>query len=185
MDSFEINKILGAFLGVIAFVVALGIFSEALFDQEEPKKPGFSVAAASPNAGGGEGSSQQAVAEEDPPVEKVLASADAVKGENVFKACAACHNIDKDGPNRVGPNLYGIVGGPKVHKSDFNYSKGMQDAAAKGPWDYKALYEFLKNPKGYVPGTAMAFPGLRKAKDRADVIAYLRSKSDNPPPLPK
>ena len=181
MDSFEINKILGAVLGVLVFVVGLGIVTEVLFEHEKPEKPGFAVEVASEAASAG----QAAAVEEDPPVATVLAAADPVKGESVFKACAACHTADKGGPNRVGPNLYGVVGGPKTHKDDFNYSKAMKDAAAKGPWDYQALYEYLKNPKAYIPGNAMAYAGLRKPKDRADVIAYLRSKSDSPPPLPK
>jgi cytochrome c len=182
MDSFEINKILGAILGVLTFVVGLGILAEVIFEPEKPEKPGFAVEVASaPEAG----NKQAAAVEEDPPVAGLLATADPTKGETVFKQCAACHTIDKGTPNRVGPNLYGVVGGPKTHKDDFNYSKAMKDAAAKGPWDYEALYIYLKNPKAYVPGTAMAFAGLRKPKDRADVIAYLRSKSDNPPPLPK
>lgn len=182
MDSFEINKILGAVLAVITFVVGLGILAEVIFEQDAPEKPGFAVeVAAAPEAGG----TQAAAVEEDPPVATLLALADPAKGESIFRACAACHTVDKDGPNRVGPNLYGLIGGPKVHKGDFNYSKAMQEAAAKGPWDYDALYVYLKNPKAYVPGTAMAYAGLKKPKDRADLIAYLRSKSDSPPPLPK
>lgn len=180
MDSFEINKILGALLAVLTFVVGLGIFAELLFEPADLEKPGFSVAVAPAEEAG----RQQAAVEEDPPVAAVLASADAAKGEAVFRACVACHTIDKDGPNRVGPNLYGIPGGPKTHRPDFNYSKAMQEAAAKGPWDYEALYHYLKNPKAYVPGTNMAYAGLKKPKDRADLIAYLRSKSDSPPPLP-
>jgi cytochrome c len=182
MDSFEINKILGALLAVLTFIVGLGIIAEVIFEQEAPEKPGFAVEVAASNEGSG---GQAAVEEKDPPVESLLASADSAKGETLFRACVACHTIDKGGPNRVGPNLYGVVGGEKTHKEDFNYSKAMKDAAAKGPWDYAALYEYLKNPKAYIPGNAMAYAGLRKPKDRADLIAYLRSKSDNPPPLPK
>jgi cytochrome c len=168
-------------LGVLTFVVALGIISELFFDAEKPEKPGFSVeVAAAPEAGGA-----PAPVEEDPPVAAVMASADAAKGENVFKACLACHTVDKGGANKVGPNLYGVLGGPKAHRSDFSYSKAMKEAVAKGPWDYQALYEYLKNPKAYIPGNAMAYAGLRKPKDRADLIAYLRSKSDSPLPLPK
>ena len=180
MDSFEINKILGAVLGVLTFVVALGIVSELIFDQEAPEKPGFAVeVAAAPEAG------KPAVVEQDPPVESLLASADPAKGESVFKNCAACHTADKGGKNGTGPNLYGVVGGPKTHKDDFTYSAAMKEAAGKGPWTYQALYEYLKSPKAYIPGNTMAFAGLRKPKERADLIAYLRSKSDSPVPLPK
>ncbi|MES2905540.1 MAG: cytochrome c family protein [Pseudomonadota bacterium] len=180
MDSFELNKILGALLGVLVFVVGLGILSEVLFEQEALEKAGFSVEVPEASSAGG-----PAVAvEEDPPVASLMASADAAKGEQLFRACAACHTIDKGGPNRVGPNLYGVLGGPKTHQKDFNYSKAMQEAATKGPWDYDAIYHFVKKPTGYVPGTAMAYAGLKKPKDRADLIAYLRAQSDSPAPLP-
>lgn len=182
MDSFEINKILGALLAVLVFVVGLGILSEELFHQEAPEKPGYAVEVASTDTGGSLG---QEAAQQDPPVTAVLASADAAKGEAVFRACAACHTADKGGQNRIGPNLYGIVGGPKAHRSDFTYSEAMKKAATKGPWDYDALYAFIKNPRGYVPGTLMAYAGLKKPQDRANLIAYLRSLSDNPPPLPE
>lgn len=181
MDSFEINKILGALLGVLTFVVGLGILSEVLFEPEKPEKPGYAVEVAEENK---EASGPAAAAVQDPPVESLLAAADPAKGENLFRACAACHTADKGGANRVGPNLYGVLGGPKAHRSDFNYSAAMKEAAGKGPWDYAALYAFIKNPRDYVPGTLMAFPGLKKPKDRADVIAYLRKMSDSPPALP-
>ena len=180
MNSFEINKIMGALLGVLTFVVALGILSEVVFEQEAPEKPGFKVEVPEEAAGGG--ATAEVVA--DPPIANLLASADVAKGENIFKVCGACHTVEKGGPNKIGPNLYGIVGGPKVHKADFNYSAAMKEAAAKGPWDYDALYVYLKSPRAYVPGTLMAYAGLKKPTDRANLIAYLRSMSDAPPALP-
>ncbi len=180
MNSFEINKIMGALLGVLTFVVALGILSEVVFEQEAPEKPGFKVDVPEEAAAGG----ATAEAVQDPPIATLLASADVAKGENIFKACTLCHTIEKGGPNKVGPNLYGVVGGPKVHKADFNYSAAMKEAAAKGPWDYDALYVYLKSPRAYVPGTLMAYAGLKKPTDRANLIAYLRSMSDAPPALP-
>ena len=99
------------------------------------------------------------------------------------RICAACHSFNEGGRNAVGPNLYGVVGGPHAHREDFNYSAGMKGLHDK-TWDYEALNAFLNKPAAAVPGTRMAFAGLNQAKQRADVIAYLRSLSANPVPLP-
>jgi len=113
----------------------------------------------------------------------MIASADPVKGAEISKRCMTCHSFDKDGPNRVGPNLWGVVEGPTAHKADFPYS-----AAIKGlnkTWTYAELDRFLSDPKAYAPGTKMSFAGLKKAEERAALLAWLRTMSDNPAPLPK
>ena len=112
----------------------------------------------------------------------LLASADAGDGEKVFRKCKSCHTVDQGGANRVGPNLWEIVGAAKAAVDGFRYSGALADMG--GEWTYENLDAFLADPKGYVPGTKMSFAGLRKAKDRAAVIAYMRSNADNPPPLP-
>ncbi|MEQ9126312.1 MAG: c-type cytochrome, partial [Alphaproteobacteria bacterium] len=116
------------------------------------------------------------------PIEGLLAAADPADGEKVFKKCQACHTDEKGGANKVGPNLYGIVGNDVATHDGFSYSGAL--LGVPGNWTYEALNEFLYNPKVHVPGTKMAFAGLRKAEDRAAIIALLRSLDDSPEPLP-
>jgi cytochrome c len=113
----------------------------------------------------------------------LLASADISKGENSAKKCAACHTFGKGEPNRVGPNLYGVVGRERASHAGFNYSAAMK--GKPGKWTLEDLNAFLSNPRGFVPGTSMSFVGLPRGSERADVIAYLNSKSDSPAALPK
>jgi cytochrome c len=113
----------------------------------------------------------------------LLAAADPAQGQTVAKKCAACHNFEKGGPNKVGPNLWDIVGAKHAHKDDYSYSKAMSDMADK-EWNYTELDAFLAAPKTYLPGTKMTFVGLKKPEERAALIAYLRSLSDSPKPLP-
>jgi cytochrome c len=113
----------------------------------------------------------------------LLAAADPAQGQTVAKKCAACHNFEKGGPNKVGPNLWDIVGAKHAHKGDYSYSDAIKGMADK-EWSYAELDAFLTAPKAYAPGTKMTFPGIKKPEDRAAVIAYLRSLSDSPKPLP-
>ena len=105
------------------------------------------------------------------------------RGENSAKKCAACHTFGKGEPNRVGPNLYGVVGRPKGTEGGFDYSAALK--AKGGKWTVEDLNAFIANPKGFVPGTKMTFTGVPRGSERADVIAFLNSKSDSPAPLPK
>jgi cytochrome c len=178
MDSFELNKVLGAVLGTCLALLSLNIGANALFSPHTPEKPGYEIAVQEHEAGG---KAVQAPAEEPLPVR--LASADVARGENSVKKCAACHTFDKGGPNRVGPNLWGVVGRPKHSEAGFNYSAAMK--GQQGNWTPEDLDVYLTNPRGVVPGTNMTFAGLPRGKERADVIAYLNSKADNPAPLPK
>ncbi|MCU0837907.1 MAG: cytochrome c family protein [Rhodospirillales bacterium] len=115
----------------------------------------------------------------------LLAQADPAKGEKVFGKCKACHGVEEGGANKVGPNLWGVVGGPKAHMKDFTYSATLADMGAKGgKWGYEELNQFLISPKDYVAGTKMSFAGLKSAEDRANVIAFMRANTPNPPPLP-
>ena len=178
MDSFEINKILGAFLFTCLCLLSLNIAAEAVFHPVKPAKPGFDVAVTEqPSAGG------PAKAEPDEPIAQRLASADVGKGENAAKKCAACHTFGKGEPDRVGPNLSGVVGRPKGSEGNFAYSPAMKGKG--GNWSVEDLDTFLHAPAKFVPGTKMSFAGLPRGTERADVIAYLNSKSDNPQPLPK
>jgi len=177
MDSFELNKILGAVLGTCLFLLALNIGASAVFTPQKPAKAGFEVAVQEHKPG-----EPQAPAAADEPIEKLLASATVDRGENSAKKCAACHTFGKGEPNRIGPNLYGVVGRPKASGA-FDYSAALKSKG--GNWTVEDLNAFLANPKGFVPGTKMTFAGVSRGSERADVIAFLNSKSDSPQPLPK
>jgi cytochrome c len=180
MDSFELNKVLGALLGTCLVLLALNIAANAVFAPHAPTKPGYEVAVQEEPAGGAAGG-QQAPADEPLPVR--LASADVARGETSAKKCVACHTFEKGEPNRVGPNLWGVVGRQKASEAGFNYSAAMK--AQKGNWTLEDLDKYLTNPRGAVPGTNMTFAGLPRGKERADLLAYLNGKADNPAPLPK
>ncbi len=181
MDSFELNKVLGALLGTVFILFSVNLVADAIFAAPAPEKPGYVIQAA-------EGGETQAPAEEKAvPIATLLQNADADKGQGIFKRCQACHNGEKGGPNKVGPNLWGVVGRPVASHEGFSYSAAMKDFSNGGTehWTYENLNHFLTDPKAFVPGTAMSFAGLKKDSDRADVIAFLRTLADNPEPLPE
>jgi cytochrome c len=179
MDSFELNKILGAVLGTCLVLLSLNIAANAIFAPHKPAKPGYDIAVQEAAPAGKPGT--PAAPEE--PIAKLLASADMGRGETSAKKCVACHTFGKGEPNRVGPNLWGIVGRDKASVAGFNYSAAMK--AQKGNWTIDDLNAYLKNPKAMVPGTNMNFAGIPRATERADLLTFLNSKADNPAPLPK
>jgi cytochrome c len=180
MDSFEFNKVAGALLATCLALLALNITAEAIFAPLHPAKPGFEIEVKPEAQAGGAAAEEKAAPEE--PIEKLLASSSAERGEAATKACASCHNFKKGGPNGIGPNLYGVVGRPKGAEPGFNYSDAMK--AKGGEWTVDDLSKFLTSPKNFAPGTKMTFAGFNKGGQRADVIAYLNSLADSPKPLP-
>ena len=115
----------------------------------------------------------------------MIGSQDVAAGEKVAKKCKACHTFDEGGKNKAGPPLWNIVNRPVAAVEDFKYSQAMKDYADGGTaWTYAELDAFLAAPKKHVPKTKMAFSGLRKDADRAAMLAYLRSLSSDPAPLP-
>lgn len=177
MDSFELNKIAGAVLATLTLTLGLGIVSEILFTSEAPAKPGFDIAV---QEGGAAGAAPAKAAEV--PIEQLFAAASIEKGMASAKKCAACHNFQEGAGAKVGPDLYGIVGRPVASVSGFGYSAALK--AKGGDWTPQLLNTFLTNPKAAVPGTAMAFAGIGKETERADLIAYLNSLAHEPKPLP-
>ena len=182
MDSWEWNKIAGAILGTLVFVLVVKFAAEAIFETKTPAKPGFAVqgvqeektAAAAPTA---------APAEEAlPDFGTVLPAADMAAGKEISSRCEQCHDLTKGGPNKIGPNLWGLVGRARATHPGFDYSSAM--AGNHDTWDYAKLFRFLNSPQTAVPGTKMSFAGLRSEQDRVNLLAYLRTQSDSPAPIP-
>lgn len=176
--SLEGNKLVAAIL--VAGIVGAGssVFAHILYAPHHLEEPVFVIEAA---ASGGEAA--PAATEEAKPIGVLLASASADNGAKIAKKCGACHSFDKGGPNKVGPNLWGVVGRPIAEHEGFSYSAALGEKKGQS-WDYDHLDHFITSPKDYAPGTKMTFAGLSKGAERADVIAYLRTLSNSPAPLP-
>ncbi|ACI94537.1 putative cytochrome c -like protein [Afipia carboxidovorans OM5] len=168
MDSFELNKIMGAILGTCLVLLVTNFAAQAIFAPQKPEKPGFEIAVKEDASGGAEATKAAEV-----PIEQLLANASVEKGQAASKKCAACHTFDKGGPNKVGPNLFGVIDEPKGEGRGFNFSAAMK--AKGGSWTIEDLNQFIKSPKGFVPGTAMGFAGISKDSERADLIAYMKT----------
>jgi cytochrome c len=177
MDSFEINKILGALLGTCLVLVATHIASGAIFTQEAPAKPGYDIVVKE------EAPQGAAAAPAEVPIANLLAAATPDRGAQTARQCQACHNFQEGQGAKVGPDLYAVVGRPIASAPGFNYSAALK--AKGGTWTFDALNTWLTKPSAFAPGTAMTFAGLSNEKQRADVIAYLNTLAANPLPLPK
>ncbi|MCD8562896.1 MAG: cytochrome c family protein [Alphaproteobacteria bacterium] len=178
MSNMEFNKIFAAIL--VAGIVAMlsGFIAENVISAKEISEDAVKIEGSEGGAAAG-GPAKPAGPE---PILELIATADVAKGEKIAKICGACHTFDPGGPAGVGPNLYGIIGNKKAHMAGFAYSDGM--VAKGGHWDYAALNHFLWKPKAYIDGTKMTFVGLKKPQERADLIAWLRTKAGSPPALP-
>lgn len=180
MDSFEWNKVFGALLATALLILAINIGVDQVMKPHHSDKYGIALPAGS-DAPSGEAAGPK---EDDTPPDwgTLLASADMALGDKAHKKCVQCHTFDKGGKNGIGPNLWDIVGQKHARTDGFAYSNAIKSKAE--PWTYDELYAFIKKPSAYAPGTKMAFAGISRVQDRANLIAWMRTMSDNPVPLP-
>lgn len=181
MDSFEANKIFGALLGTVFVLFGGSLLAENIFHSAAPEQPGYVIEAPEPGEGG---AAVEVVAV---PIAALLQSADAEAGSTVFRRCQSCHSNEDGAPAGVGPHLWGVVDRVIAEDPGFSYSAAMEafSEGATVHWDYEHLNAFLINPRQHVPGTSMGFAGISNDSDRANLIAYLRTLSNDPSPLPE
>lgn len=176
MASF--NTIAGCVLASALFAMVVGKVSNAVVHPHKLDKPVLAVSDDAPTQ-----TAAAPAAADIPPIGPKLAGANVDAGKALFqKQCFSCHTVDKGGANKVGPNLWGVVNRPKASHACFGYSSAL--SAKGGDWSYEDIDHMIFKPNAYVRGTKMAFAGLPKEQDRADVIAYLRTMADTPAPLP-
>jgi len=163
------NKIMGACLGTAFVILVVQQVSGMVYHTKQPEKMGYFVDAPEESAGG----------EAAPlPIDwgTVLPAADLAAGEAAFARCQACHTANTGGADGIGPNLFGVIGGPAMHRAGFAYSDAMAKHKAEAPtWGYDEIDHFLTAPGRYIPGTKMSFAGIRDEKTRINLIAWLRS----------
>ena len=178
MASF--NTMAGCFLASALFAMVVGKVSNALVHPHKLDKPAIAVVDAAPASA----SAAAPAASDLPPIGPKLKDANVEKGKALFaQQCITCHTIDKGGANKVGPNQWDILGRKKASHEGFSYSSALQGKG--GEWTYEDLNHMIFKPQAYVRGTKMAYAGMAKEQDRADLIAYLRTMHDEPlPPLP-
>ena len=180
MKHYRLNQIAMAVLGALLLIFGTRTLIDIAFEEHEPEKPGMEVAGAKH----GEKPSEKPAAAAGSELPALLAKGDAAKGDTDAAICKACHAFEKDKPSPVGPNLHNVVGRKIASVEGFNYSPALK-AHAGETWTYEHLDAMVHKPADFAPGTLMAFPGLPDAQQRADVILFLRTKTDNPPPLPE
>ena len=173
--GFEINKLVAAILVTVLIVFGIGEISDIIFKVNKTGVIAYKVEEPA-------GSSNETKAESSVEISSLLSLGDVTHGEKVFKKCAACHSINKDGKNKIGPKLYNVVGKATGATSDYKYSKAL--ISYSKTWTFEELNGFLIKPAKWIKGNKMGFAGLKNDKDRASVILYLNQNSDNPQPLP-
>lgn len=173
MNGFELNKIFASLLiallvGMIGSLIGHGLISPHFLEKTI-------LTIDVPTDQGATGSTEKPL----DPVTPMLASANIDNGKSIFqKRCTQCHVAEKGGANKIGPNLWSVIGAKVAHLADYTYSKAFKEKG--GEWNFEDLNKYLYNPQKHIKGTKMSFPGLQKPQERADVIAYIRTQSDQP-----
>lgn len=178
--SLEFNKALAAVLTAGIIASGAGVFSRIIYHPDIPEERAYPIDMAAIEQAGEEAAEEQ---EEAMALSEVLAMADVGSGETAARKCASCHTFQQGEPDRIGPNLYNVLGRDIAGLPDFDYSAALADM--EGTWDYENLDDFIADPRGWAPGTKMTFAGIGRQQERADLLVYLRSLSENPPPLPE
>ena len=178
LDSFEFNKIAAAVIAGLLLYVTVDIVAESLFHVEELEKSAYVVEGLEAT----EATTVEVVVDEGPSLSELMVTASADRGARVFRRCQACHTDASGAAHKVGPNLWGIMGAGRGAIADFGYSAALQSVG--GDWSFENMDAYLASPAKAIPGNKMSFAGLRKENERADVMAYMNSKSDTPIPLP-
>ncbi len=174
MDD-RFNTIAGWVLGAGIVFLGATLVTGELFKSERPEAMGFPIEGVQEESEGGAAAEQ--------PIAFYLQTADAGRGEAVFRKCGACHNADQGGANGLGPNLYGTLGNTVAHRPDFNYSEALRGHG--GTWDWETMSQWLHSPRTFAQGTRMTFAGLSDPQDRADVMLFLNQHGGTlqiPPP---
>ncbi len=173
MNSFEINKIVAAIIFTVLVVFGIEKITDLLFYVKKPSEAAYKVEAPTAIPAITESSVSGSV-----DIKALLALGTIEHGEKVFKKCTACHVVAKGGKNKIGPALYGVLGRKSASISDYKYSKAL--IAHSKIWSFAEMNSYLIKPQAHISGTKMAFAGLKSEKDRASVILYMNSFSDNP-----
>lgn len=177
MDTYDLTRVFGALCGSLLLFLGVTYLLEGIYEAHEMDEPAYAVAPLEDGAG-----AVEAAAEAEPDIATLLQTADAARGEKLFKRCAACHQADNPTRHGVGPALWGIVGRDIASLDGFAYSSTLSEL--EGVWDWDRIASFLANPRGWASGTKMNFAGLKKGKDRASVLLWLNGRSDSPRDLP-
>lgn len=178
MDKWLVNMIAGGVLSALLVIFGTNTFVDIVYPKGGEPEAGGHGPAASADHGAAPASNEPKLS-----LAASLAKGDVAAGEKAAKKCAACHTFDEGGANKIGPNLHGVVGRAVASHAGFAYSEPLK--AYGGNWDYTKLHCFIHDPKGCVTGTKMAFAGVKKETELADLIVYLRSISPAAPPLPE
>jgi len=174
------NKIIVSIVFAVILIVGINKITDSIFYVEKPEKSAYQVASVT-TAASTTSTETNSTSSESGNIMALFASTSAAEGAKVFTKCSACHSIAEGGANKIGPALWGVLGRPAGSVPGYKYSKAMAEYGKN--WSFEEMNGFLIKPKGWIKGTKMSFAGLRSAKDRASVILYLNSFSDNPLPL--